>query len=317
MAGTTSASVKVLGDFAASAAVVAAAADEGHWLDAVFPRRDEERRAEVLSQAEVIWHGLRPLGAADFDQAPNLKLVQKFGVGVDTIDLAEARERGIHVANMPGANAPAVAEGAVMLILAAIRALPEQDRRTRAGLWMKDIAYLDRARELSGLVVGLVGYGDIAKRVEQVLLAMGATVLHTSTKPDGSAQWRGFEDLLAESDVISLHLPGNPGTRMLFDDKAFARMRPGAVFVNTARGSIVDEAALLAALESGHLAGAGLDVFEQEPVDPENPLLGLRNVVVTPHTTWLTEQTNSRMIVVAVENCRRLRRGEPFANQVV
>ncbi|MGL6235744.1 MAG: 2-hydroxyacid dehydrogenase [Segniliparus sp.] len=317
MAGTTGASVTVLGDFAASAGLVASAQDERHWLEVVFPKRDEERRTEALSQANVIWHGLRPLGAADFDQAPNLKLVQKFGVGVDTIDLAAARERGIRVANMPGVNAPAVAEGAVMLMLAAIRALPEQDRRTRAGLWMKDIAYLERSREIAGLTVGLVGYGDIAKRIEQVLLAMRAKVVHTSTKPDGSEDWRGFDDLLAESDVISLHLPGTPNTRKLFDEAAFARMRPGAVFVNTARGSIVDEAALLAALESGHLAAAGLDVFEQEPVDPQNPLLGLRNVVVTSHLTWLTEQTNSRMLATAVENCRRLQRGEPFANQVV
>ncbi|EFV12240.1 2-hydroxyacid dehydrogenase [Segniliparus rugosus] len=317
MTGTSGASVRALGDFAASAAVIAAAGNSHPWLDVVFSEKDEELRARALAQAEVIWHGLRPLGPADFDAAPRLRLVQKFGVGVDTIDLAAARERGIAVANMPGVNAPAVAEGAVMLILAAIRALPEQDRRTRAGQWMQDIAYLERSREVAGLTVGLVGYGDIAKRIEQVLVAMHARVLHTSTKPDGSAQWRGFDDLLAESDVVSLHLPGTPATRKLFDASAFARMRPGSVLVNTARGSIVDEAALLAALESGQLAAAGLDVFEQEPVDPQNPLLRLRNVVVTPHLTWLTEQTNERMLDIAIENCRRLRDGEPLANQVI
>jgi phosphoglycerate dehydrogenase-like enzyme len=317
MSEPTDQSVLVLGDFAASARLQAAAQDLEPWLEVVFPERDEERRRKVLAEAQVIWHGLRPLGAADFDQAPNLKLVQKFGTGTDTIDLVAARERGIGVSNMPGVNAPSVAEGAVMLMLAAIRSLPEQDRRTRAGNWMKDLAYLEQSREIAGLTVGLVGYGEIAKRVERVLLAMQARVLHTSTKPDGSSSWRSFQDLLGECDVISLHLPGSPATKHLFDAAAFARMRPGSVLVNTARGSIVDEAALIAALEGGHLAAAGLDVFETEPVDPQNPLLRLTNVVVTPHLTWLTEQTNMRMLDVATRNCRQLRSGGPFDNRVV
>ncbi|ADG99065.1 D-isomer specific 2-hydroxyacid dehydrogenase NAD-binding protein [Segniliparus rotundus DSM 44985] len=317
MAETAGATIRVLGDFAASSVLQAEASVVRPWLDVAFPGSEEAGRAAALSRCDVIWHGLRPLGAADFDQAPNLRLVQKFGVGFDTVDLDAARARGVAVANMPGVNAPAVAEGAVMLILAAIRALPEQDRRTRAGLWMRDISYLERSREVAGLTVGLVGYGDIAKRIERVLLAMGACVLHTSTKPDGSPQWRSFDDLLAASDVVSLHVPGNAATRKLFGAEAFAKMRAGAVLVNTARGSIVDEQALLAALESGHLAAAGLDVFEQEPVDPQNPLLGLSNVVVTPHLTWLTEQTNSRMLEAAVENCRRLREGEPFEHRII
>jgi len=158
--------------------------------------------------------------------------------------------------------------------------------------------------------------GNIAKRVHSMVAAMGATVLHTSTRDDGRPDWRPLPELLAASDVVSLHLPLTAGTRHLLDRKTIARMKPHAVLINTSRGAVVDEDALVDALRGGRLAAAGLDVFEVEPVAPDNPLLGLDNVVLTPHVTWSTADTMRRYLAEAVANCRRLRDGQPAAHVV-
>jgi phosphoglycerate dehydrogenase-like enzyme len=151
-----------------------------------------------------------------------------------------------------------------------------------------------------------------------VLAALGARVLYTATarKPDAQAEWRNLDELLAESDIVSLHLPHDDATGGLMDEAAFARMKPGAVFINTARGGLVDEAALMDALVGGRLLAAGLDVFDHEPVPADSPLLALDNVVVQPHVAWLTQETLGRSLAVAMENCRRLRDGEDLLHRV-
>jgi phosphoglycerate dehydrogenase-like enzyme len=141
-------------------------------------------------------------------------------------------------------------------------------------------------------------------------------VLHTSTGDTGHPRWRSLPDLLAASDIVSLHLPLTDATHGLLDRKALASMRPGAVIVNTARGAIIDEPALVEALRTGALAAAGLDVFAEEPVPADNPLLALPNVVLTPHVSWYTVDTMRRYLGMAVENCRRIRDGEALAHVV-
>jgi phosphoglycerate dehydrogenase-like enzyme len=162
----------------------------------------------------------------------------------------------------------------------------------------------------------LVGYGNIAKRVETIVTAMGARVLHTSTRDDGHPGWRPLPDLLAESDIVSLHLPLTDATEGMLDRAALALMKPDAVLVNTSRGAVVEEDALVDALRTGGLAAAGLDVFAVEPIPAGNPLLGLDNVVLTPHVTWYTADTMRRYLEHAVDNCRRLRDGRELANVV-
>lgn len=270
-----------------------------------------------LPDAEVIWHVLRPLSGADLRRAPRLRLVHKFGAGVNTVDVETATRCGIAVANMPGANAPSVAEGAVLLMLAALRRLPELDRLTRAGRgWPTDPSLGDTVRDIAGCTVGLVGYGNIAECVAQIVAAMGATVLHTSTRDDGRPGWRPLAELLAGSDIVSLHLPLTSGTHGLLGRDELAEMKPHAVLVNTSRGPIVDEDALVDALRAGRLAAAGLDVFAVEPVAPDNPLLSLDNVVLTPHVSWYTADTMRRYLTEAVANCRRLRDGRQLAHVV-
>jgi len=280
------------------------------------PVHDRSRFRELLADTEVLLHVLDPVTEEVLAGAPRLRLVQKLGVGVNTIDLDAARRRGIAVANLPGSNAGAAAEHTLLLLLAVLRRLPEHDAATRAGQgWSMDPALADRLGEVAGRTVGLVGHGDIARRLEPVLTAMGATVLHTSRTPDGPA-WRPLDDLLAVSDVVSLHLPLTDETRGVLDARRVALLRPTAVLVNTARGGLVDQAALTAALAGGRLAGAGLDVFADEPIAPDDPLLRLPNVVLTPHVAWLTVETLARCLALAGEQCRRLSLGERLVHRV-
>lgn len=310
--------IRVLAHFAPGDKVTAFLATETDWLDVRFCAEDDDATFyRELAEAEVIWHVLRPLSGTDLAAAPRCRLVHKMGAGVNTIDVDAATGLGIAVANMPGANAPSVAEGTVLLMLAALRRLPELDRATRQGRgWPSDPSLGETVRDIGGCTVGLVGYGNIARTVETMVAAMGARVIHTSTRDDGHRGWRSLDALLAESDIVSLHLPLTERTAGLLDRAALARMRSDAVLVNTSRGPIVDEKALADALRTGGLAAAGLDVFAAEPVTPDNPLLQLPNVVLTPHVTWYTADTMRRYLQHAVDNCRRLRDGGELANVV-
>jgi phosphoglycerate dehydrogenase-like enzyme len=297
-------------------------ASEADWLDIRWCAEDDSPASQdafyrELPDVDVIWHVLRPISGGDLMRATRLQLVHKFGAGVNTIDVHTATKRGIAVANMPGANAPSVAEGTVLLMLATLRRLPALDRATREGRgWPSDPALGEAVRDIGACSVGLVGYGNIAKHVAGIVAAMGATVLHTSTRDDGSPGWRPLPDLLAASDIVSLHLPLTGDTAGLLDRRALAGMKRDAVLVNTSRGQVVDEPALTDALRDGRLAAAGLDVFSVEPVPADNPLMSLRNVVVTPHVTWYTADTMRRYLTVAVDNCIRLRDGAELANVV-
>jgi phosphoglycerate dehydrogenase-like enzyme len=310
--------LRVLAHFVPGPKVLEFLAPEADWLDIRWcPEDDDVAFYRELPDADVIWHVLRPLSGDDLLRATRLRLVHKFGAGVNTIDVDTAARRGIAVANMPGANAPSVAEGAVLLMLATLRCLPVLDRATREGRgWPSDPVLGETVRDIGACTVGLVGYGSIAKHVAGIVAAMGATVLHTSTRDDGLPGWRPLQELLAASDIVSLHLPLTDTTRGLVDRDALAHMKPGAVLINTSRGAIVCESALIDALRDGRLGGAGLDVFDVEPVPPDNPLLGLDNVVLTPHVTWYTVDTMRRYLVEAVANCRRLHDGEQLAHVV-
>ena len=291
------------------------------WLKLVqVDPGDQQLLARELASADVLLHVLAPVDQAVISQAPALQLIQKVGVGVDAIDLDAARRCGIAVTNMPGINSQAVAEATLLLMLATLRRLPLLHEQTRLGRgWEVPPALLDEAGELGGRTVGLVGFGSVARRLARALAAMDARVFFCSREPHehDTARRRDFAALLAESDIVSLHLPLSAQTARLLDRDAIARMKSGAILVNTARGGLVDEAALVDALERGHLAAAGLDVFTREPLYPTSRLLALPNVVVTPHAAWLTRETLLRSIVAAVDNCERLRRGERLLNRIV
>ena len=310
--------VKVLAHFLPGDTVLNMVAPESDWLDVRWcHEEDDETLHRDLGWADAVWHVLRPLSGADLRRGDRLRLVHKLGAGVNTIDIDTATALGIAVANMPGANAPSAAEGTVLLMLAAMRRLLELDSATRAGRgWPTEAGLGETVRDIGSCTVGLVGYGNIAQRVEKIVAAMGARVIHTSTGDDGTPGWCELSDLLAASDIVSLHLPLTPQTERLIDRTALESMKPNALLVNTSRGAIVDEPALVAALRSGRLAAAGLDVFASEPVAADNPLLRLDNVVVTPHVVWYTQDTMRRYLAEAIDNCRRLRDGQDLVNVV-
>jgi phosphoglycerate dehydrogenase-like enzyme len=314
--------MKVIYNYAAApdfAATLGALTESGLDVD-ICVEADDARLFELLRGAEVLWHCLRPVTADLIDAAPQLRLIQKIGVGVNTIDLDRARGRGIAVCNMPGTNSRAVAEHTLGLMLAVLRQVRRFDADVRGGGgWTWNAARQDGLGEISGRTVGLVGMGAVPQLLAPVLVAMGARVIYTATapKPDLPYPFVSLDALIERADIVSLHVPLNSTTHHLLDAHHFARMRPGTVLINTARGALVDEAALVAALESGHLGGAGLDVFGNEPVASDHPLLQRDDVVLTPHVAWLTRETLQRSLAVAVANCHRLANAQPLLHRVV
>jgi phosphoglycerate dehydrogenase-like enzyme len=312
--------MRVIFHYAAGPALSARLAALPDLSVTVCSESDDTKLMDLLPEADVLWHVLKPVTAAMMARAPKLRLIQKIGVGVNTIDLEAAKERGIAVCNLPGTNARAVAELTLALMLATVRRLPLFDAAMRDGsAWALDPTVQDNLGELGGRTVGLLGYGAVPRLLAPVLKALGCNLLYTARIPhaDALGEFRSLKTLLAEVDILSLHVPLTSETRHLIDSAAIRRMRRGAVLINTARGELVDQAALTEALRDGHLAAAGLDVFVEEPPNPAELLLTLRNVVVTPHRGWLTTGTFDRSFALAAENCRRLAVGETLLHRVV
>jgi glyoxylate reductase len=293
----------------------------------------EPSTVEILAGHEVVvgqpgaWPDEAPLHLPDSDAviptprekvteallalAPRLKVVANCAVGTDNVDLDACLRRGVVVTNTPGVLTEATADLAWLLILAVARRFREGDALIRSGSWdgWKPLELMGTS--LDGKTLGVYGPGRIGRAVARRAEAFGMRVVAV----DAGDPPEAFERLLAESDVLSLHVPLTPETRGRFGAAEFARMKPGAILVNTARGPVVDEAALAAALASGHLGGAGLDVFEKEPaVHPA--LLPLPNVVLLPHVGSSTRETRLAMARTACEEAARVLRGEEPRNRV-
>ncbi|SEA55050.1 2-hydroxyacid dehydrogenase [Rubrimonas cliftonensis] len=275
-----------------------------------------------VGNAPILVTHLAPLSAAMFEAMPALKLVAVSRGGPVNIDMAAARERGVTVVNTPGRNASAVAEFTLGAILAETRNITRGHDALRRGEWRGDLYRADETgEELSEMTVGVIGYGAIGTRVVKLLRAFGARVmvadpyvqLSAADAADG-VKLVSRETLLAEADVVTLHARVTPETTGFIDAQALAAMKPGAVFVNTARGPMVDYPALTAALESGHLRGAMLETFAVEPAGPDERLLSLPNVTLTPHIAGASLKTVKIAAAQAAEEIRRRLAGEPPLN---
>jgi phosphoglycerate dehydrogenase-like enzyme len=311
--------MKVILHYAASPAVRARVARIPGLRVVVVEERDREGFLKEIPDTDVLWHSLERVTPQVICAAPRLKLVQKIGVGVDTIALDACKARDIAVCNMPGTNTQAVAEMTLALMFAVLRRTVMLDGATRSGRgWSLSPASLDGIGEIGGRTVGLIGYGAVPRKLVPVLRALGANVIVWSrTPPDDGIEAVSLEQLLARSDIVSLHVPATPETTGLLNADRIAAMKDGAILINTARGALVDEDALIAALKSGKIAAAGLDVFVDEPVAASRPILSLPNVVATPHVAWVSDETFERSLAVATENCRRLSAGEPLLHRIV
>ncbi len=277
----------------------------------------EKAAIESLAEADGIFLRVGYLGARLIASLPRLKVITLHGVGVDQVDLAAAAARGITVTNVPGANAQAVAEHAIGLMLAVLRHIIVADARLRAGAWAEARILGD---ELQGKTLGIVGLGNIGRRVATLGQAFGMSVIAYSpsiTVPPPGITMMELAPLLAASDIVSLHAPQNASTEGLLSASHLALMKSSAVLINTARGALVDEVALAKALETGRLAGAGLDVFSMEPPDPRSSLLALPNVVLTPHIGSSTTGALRAIALRGGEDMARVLRGEPPLHPVV
>jgi phosphoglycerate dehydrogenase-like enzyme len=264
----------------------------------IGPGEDALTRSDGVIASASRWDGPR------MDLGPRLRVISRCGIGYDSVDVAAATARGIAVCIAPTAPTVSTAEHAVALLMSAAKDVAGNQARLRAG--SGDYFAQSGSVELAGGTLGLVGYGRIARRVGRVATALDMRVIAydpflDATVADG-AELVSFEELLAQADAISVHAPLTESTRRLFDADAFARMRPGVVFVNSARGALVDQEALLAAVDAGQVAAAALDVTEPEPLPPDDPLLHHPRIVVTPHIASATAAGRLRLYEHAIAN---------------
>lgn len=297
---------------------------EAAGLELVFPPKAEaniltsDELRTLLAGVSATIAGSEPYTAELFAQHPQLKVVARVGVGFDSVDTAAATQAGVAVCTAPGTNQESVAEHVFSLMLGYTRHLVTRATAIRAGGWPRHFSL-----PLRGQTLGLAGMGRIGKAVATRAVAFGMKVLIYDPMPDMKfAAAHGiravtFEELLASSDFLSLHLPLMPSTRHVMNADAFALMKPTAVLVNTSRGGLVDESALVAALREERLAGAVLDVMEQEPPPPDHPLFGFENVILTPHAAGVDVKSIGDMARSAAEAIASLWKGEWPEEKVV
>jgi len=277
-----------------------------------------EELLPLVSEIDALIAGLDDINQQVIEAADRLRVIARYGVGVDRVDLSAAKRKGIVVTNTPGANATSVAELTVGLMLALVRSIPLANAQTKSGRWPRL-----RGSTLADKTIGLLGLGAIGRHVAQMLGGFDCGIIGYDPAVDArqAAQF-GVErherdEIIRRSDILSLHLPLLPATENMFDASLIASMKDGAYLVNTARSELIDEAALLQALQRGKLSGAALDTFRQEPPGADHPLLQLDNVIVTPHTGSHTDGATNTMGRMALHDCLAVLRGAEPQHRVV
>ena len=307
--------------------VADAATVVGHGVDLAFLKEfgevieydltSEEEIVPRLQGADAVLCNKVPITAEVMAACPTLRYVGLFATGYNNIDVAYAASHGVTVCNVPGYSTEAVAQHTFALLLALTDRVHEYNATVAQGDWIRSRTFACfpiPLTELCGKTIGIVGYGAIGHRVGDMARAFGMRVLVHGRRPipDTDVEQVPFEELLRRSDVVTLHCPLNADSQGMMDAAAFAAMKEGAIFINTSRGGLVDERALRAALESGHLLGAGVDVLQVEPMTADCPLYGAPNLIITPHIAWAGVETRHRLMGVVAENLRRYLVGDPI-----
>ena len=278
-----------------------------------YGKNEMDNLIAEVSKTDALISGVDLWGRDELERVtPGLKIICKIGTGVDNIDIEAARKCNIAVANTPGANANAVAEGAVALMLALSRRICAADRDMRKRNWINQILTM----EIIGKTIGIVGYGHIGKRVISLLSGFSRHIMvydpfiNIPAEGQEYIRFSDFDTLVSECDVVSLHLPANRETYHMVNEQVLLKMKRSALLINTSRGSVIDEAALLRALKDGIIAGAALDVFEQEPLE-NSALLELENTVLTPHMLSGSRESAFNSMAMAAENLKAYFDGNP------
>ncbi len=279
---------------------------------------DPDQISDLAAESDGIVVTLEPVTEALLERLPRLKVVANFGAGYDNVDLDAARHRGIYVTNAPGANAPSVAEYALAMLLAVARDVPALDRRVRDGEWAPERPGI----ELSGKTLGIVGLGRIGKRLVELVSGIGMEIIAYDPYPDAEfgrnwdIRFVSLEELAVHSDLISVHAPLTESTRGLLGSAFFAALKPGSRMVNTSRGGVLDEPALITALQSGRLAAVALDVAEVEPLPEDNPLRSAPTAIVTSHIGGSTAEAIENIGAMVREDLHLVSAGKAPAHNV-
>lgn len=284
----------------------------------VHEHTTKEELAGRLAGAEVVYTNKTPLNAAALEGATQLKFISTLSTGYNTIDLEAAKRLGIVVSNIPSYSTEAVAQHAIALLLEICNQVGRHSAAVHAGKWSesRDFCFTETPlMELAGKTMGFVGFGAIGRCTAGIARALGMRTLayNRSESEEGRrlAEYVSLDRLLEESDVVSMHLPLSEDTRHLIDAARLARMKEGAILLNTARGPLLDEAAVAEALHSGRLYALGADVASREPIRPDSPLLGAPRCFITPHIAWAPKETRRRLLGIAEENLRAFLAGKP------
>jgi len=286
---------------------VARLRDHEHRLYPTLPVDSRELVARIAHADAVINIRSSTRFTADvLAGCPQLRLISIWGTGTDHVDLGAARARGITVTNTPAVSAVAVAEHTISLIFAVAKETVNVDRAVRDGQWPRAMV-----QQLHGKTLGVIGTGAIGREVARLGAGIGMQVVAWSFHQHGDYQWVSLEDLFRRSDVVSVHVRQSPETLGMIRSEHFAMMKPSAIFINTARGRIVVENDLVEALRGQRIAGAGLDVFETEPLPSDSPLRLLPNVVLTPHAAGITREATEAGLAMAIDNVLAFRAGTP------
>jgi phosphoglycerate dehydrogenase-like enzyme len=276
-----------------------------------------EMNAHLAEAEYLVGFGAPQMNDAFFKMAPKLKLIQLLSAGYDRCDVEAARRAGVPIANNGGANAVAVAEHTLMLMLAISRRLVWQHKSVTSGVWRGNDWQDKHVYELQGKMLGIIGLGTIGKKVARLAQAFGMRVQYYDTirlSEDGEdaigARFRLMDEVLATSDLVSLHVPLLADTKHMIGKRELGLMKTSAFLINTCRGPVVDESALIKALQDNVIAGAGLDVLDQEPPPPDNPLFGLENCILTAHLAGPTYENRAKRFRNAFDNIQRVARGQ-------
>ncbi|MDP9739148.1 UNVERIFIED_ORG: lactate dehydrogenase-like 2-hydroxyacid dehydrogenase [Bacillus sp. B2I3] len=288
-----------------------------YWIDL-----DDVKKEQALHEANYLITASYPITRELLEKAPNVKLIQKTGSGVDNIDLNAASELGIHVASTPGANSNSVVELTIGMIISLYRKLHFLDRVTKSGEW-KMWEYRPSMFEVNGKTHGIIGIGNIGKKVAALSKAFGTNIVYYDVNRLSMEEEKKleltyvtFNDLLSQSDIISLHIPLIPATRNLISEKELKLMKSSAILVNVARGNIIDEKSLAEALKCNRLLGAAIDTWSSEPINSDNPLLKLDNILATPHIAGGTRDVLETVLRLSFENIRKVEDGNMPDNLV-
>lgn len=273
---------------------------------------------ERIGDAEIVFTNKTPLSRQVLNGCPNLKFVGILATGYNIVDIDAARERGIPVCNVPGYSTDAVAQLTLALLLEICHHVAHHSEKVHAGQWSgcEDFCFWDYPLiELAGKTIGIIGFGSIGKKVGALAKCLGMKVLAAGSRPteEGRAigEYVDLDTLYRESDVVSLHCPLFPENREMINKSAIAKMKDGAILLNTARGALIVEQDVADALNSGKLAAAGLDVAAVEPIPASSPLLGAKNCLITPHIAWATKEARQRLMNIAVQNLEAFLAGKP------